>query len=82
MSAEDKVAILIRDVPGDIARELDARAAENYRSRNGEVLAILTVVCRGHIALPVSMDGATLEVVKAAQQGVQDVAAEPAGGEA
>lgn len=68
MSAEDKdkATLLLRDVPGEVVRELDARAETNYRSRSGEVLAILTAVCRGHVALPVSMDGATLAAVKAA----------------
>lgn len=71
MSAEDKdkATFLLRDVPGDVARELDARAELNYRSRSAEILAILTAVCRGHVALPVSMDGATLAAIKT-QDGV------------
>ncbi|MBQ4385630.1 MAG: hypothetical protein II823_06920 [Kiritimatiellae bacterium] len=69
MSGKDTQTILLRDVPGDVVRELDARADANFRSRGGEVLAILTAVCRGHVALPVSMDGATLAVVKS-QDGV------------
>jgi len=74
MSAEDKdkATLLLRDVPGDVVRELDARAETNYRSRSGEVLAILTAVCRGHVALPVSMDGATLAAVKAAEDALPD----------
>ena len=68
MSAEDKATLLLRDVPGDVARELDARAETNYRSRSGEAIAILTAVCRGHVPLPVSMDGATIKVIADAQE--------------
>ena len=95
MSAEDtdKATLLLRDVPGDVVRELDARAETNYRSRSGEVLAILTAVCRGHVALPVSMDGATVAALKAADDlepdpdlsglvDEADKAPEAAGGEA
>lgn len=66
MSAEDKdkATFLLRDVPGDVVREIGARAETNYRSRSGEILAILTAVCRGHVALPVSMDGATVAALK------------------
>lgn len=92
MSAEnkDKATLLLRDVPGDVVRELDARAEVNYRSRSGEVLAILTAVCRGHVALPVSMDGATIAALKDADDlepdtdlsGLAEKAPEAAGGEA
>lgn len=66
MSAEDKdkATFLLRDVPGDVVREIGARAELNYRSRSAEILAILTAVCRGHVALPVSMDGATIAALK------------------
>jgi hypothetical protein len=36
----------------DVRRELERRAAANYRSLTGEVLAILSVVCRGNVVLP------------------------------
>ena len=64
MSAQDKMTLLIRDVPGDVVRELDARADANFRSRGGEVLAILTAVCRGHVALPVSLAPAKVAASK------------------
>lgn len=81
MSAEDKVTLLIRDVPGDVVRELDARADANFRSRAGEMLAILTAVCRGHIALPVSLDAATVAAIN--RPCAPEVAEqEPAGGDA
>ena len=72
MSGKDTQTILLRDVPGDVVRELDARADANFRSRGGEVLAILTAVCRGHVALPVSMDGATLAAIKPQDDVVPD----------
>ena len=72
MSGKDTQTLLLRDVPGDVVRELDARADANFRSRGGEVLAILTAVCRGHVALPVSMDGATLAVIKTQDGAVLD----------
>ena len=49
---EDKVTLLLRDVPGDVVRALEVRAERNFRSRQSEVLAILAAVCRGNIALP------------------------------
>ena len=64
MSGKDTQTILLRDVPGDVVRELDARADANFRSRGGEVLAILTAVCRGHVALPVSLTPATIAASK------------------
>ena len=74
MSAEDKdrATFLLRDVPGDVARELDARAELNYRSRSAEILAILTAVCRGQVALPVSMDGATLAAIRPPEDALPD----------
>jgi len=48
----EKCNMLINGVPMDVRRELERRAAANYRSLTGEVLAILSVVCRGKIALP------------------------------
>ena len=54
--ASDEVAsrdLLIKNVPGDVVRELDARAERNFRSRSGEVLAILVGTCRGGRAEPV-----------------------------
>ena len=48
----EKCNMLINGVPMDVRRELERRAAANYRSLTGEVLAILSVVCRGNVALP------------------------------
>ena len=74
MSAEDKdkATFLLRDVPGDVVREIGARAELNYRSRSAEILAILTAVCRGHVALPVSMDGATIAAIRPTEDASQD----------
>ena len=49
--------INLRNVPMDVVDELERRAKANYRPRSGEILAILTAVCRGHVALPVSLYG-------------------------
>lgn len=51
------IDINLRDVPVDVVEELERRAKANYRPRLGEILAILTAVCRGHIELPVSLYG-------------------------
>lgn len=64
--------ILLRNVPGDVAQELARRAEVNFRSRMYEAIAILAAVCRGHVALPVSMDGATLAAVKPADDVLPD----------
>lgn len=52
MSADGNLTVLIRDIPGDVAKELDRRAGANFRTRTGEILAILTAVCRGGATLP------------------------------
>ena len=51
------IDINLRDVPKDVVDELERRARANYRPRSGEMLAILTAVCRGNVALPVSLYG-------------------------
>ena len=67
MTSETKAAneksgidINLRDVPKDVVDELERRAKANYRPRSGEILAILTAVCRGHVELPVSLCGAAV----------------------
>lgn len=52
MSADGNLTVLIRDIPGDVVKELDRRADANFRTRTGEILAILTAVCRGGATLP------------------------------
>lgn len=49
------IDINLRDVPKDVVDELERRARANYRPRSGEILAILTAVCRGRVELPVSL---------------------------
>lgn len=49
--------INLRGVPNDVVDELERRAKANYRPRIGEILAILTAVCRGRVELPVSLYG-------------------------
>lgn len=44
--------ILLKNVPADVVAELGRRAEANFRSRSGEVLAILAAVCRGVVTLP------------------------------
>lgn len=48
--------ILIKNVPGDIVQELDRRADAHFRSRRGEIIAILAAVCNGETA-PVASVG-------------------------
>lgn len=48
----EKIDILIKNVPSDVAQELNRRAEANFRSRTGEILAILTAVCRSEATLP------------------------------
>lgn len=48
----DKTNILISGISRDVVRQIDSRAAASFRSRSGEVIAILSAVCRGHIVLP------------------------------
>ena len=48
----DKTNILISGISRDVVRQLDSRAAASFRSRSGEVIAILSAVCRGHIVFP------------------------------
>ena len=44
--------ILIKNVPGDIVQELGRRAEAHFRSRSGEITAILAAVCRSDATLP------------------------------
>lgn len=39
--------ILVNGVPLDVVSVLDARAKRHFRSRTGEILAILTAACCG-----------------------------------
>jgi len=61
-AAADKIDILIKGVPKDVADELDRRADENFRSRTGEILSILVGVCRkpaeGGSVAPISRERA------------------------
>ena len=52
---ENTVTTLLREIPRDVFDEIDNRARMNFRSRNGEMLAILTAVTRGRVELPVSL---------------------------
>lgn len=44
--------ILIKNVPGDVVQELNRRAEAHFRSRSGEIMAILAAVCRSGATLP------------------------------
>ena len=50
--AADSQDILLKNVPGDVVAELGRRAEAHFRSRSGEILAILAEVCRGGASLP------------------------------
>lgn len=52
--------ILIKNVPGDIVQELGRRAEAHFRSRSGEIMAILAAVCRSDATLPGLGIGETL----------------------
>ena len=51
MEVKTKVDLMLKGVPADVAAELDRRADAHFRSRTGEILSILTMVCRNKIAL-------------------------------
>lgn len=44
--------VLLKNVPGDIVQELGRRAEAHFRSRSGEIMAILAAVCRSDATLP------------------------------
>ena len=50
--AAESCDILIKNVPGDVVQELGRRAEAHFRSRNGEIMAILAAVCRSEATLP------------------------------
>ena len=52
MSTVESCDILIKNVPGDVVQELTRRAEINFRSRSGEIIAILASVCRSDATLP------------------------------
>lgn len=52
MSTVENCDILIKNVPGDVVQELTRRAEINFRSRSGEIIAILASVCRSDATLP------------------------------
>ena len=56
MEVKTKVDLMLKGVPADVAAELDRRADAHFRSRTGEILSILTMVCRNEIVLVDPMD--------------------------
>ena len=52
MATKAKFNLMLNGVPGDVLEELDRRSEVHFRSRTGEILSILTVVCRNKIELP------------------------------
>ena len=78
MEVKTKVDLMLKGVPADVAAELDRRADAHFRSRTGEILSILTTVCRNKLEfsdLPIDggadADGAAQDEPGAAQDGVQ-----------
>lgn len=61
--------ILIKNVPVDIVQELGRRAEAHFRSRSGEIMAILAAVCRSDATLPGLGVG---EIVPTASVGVEN----------
>ena len=51
MEVKTKFDLLLKNVPAEVVAELDRRADAHFRSRSGEILSILTMVCRNKIAL-------------------------------
>lgn len=43
----EKINFMLTGVPPELVAALEKRAENNFRSRNGEVLSILTSVCCG-----------------------------------
>ena len=52
MSMTESCDILLRGVPCDVVQELGRRAEAHFRSRSGEIMAILAAVCRSDATLP------------------------------
>lgn len=51
MEVKTKFDLLLKNVPAEVVAELDRRADAHFRSRSGEILSILTTVCRNKIVL-------------------------------
>lgn len=51
MEVKAKYNLMLNGVPADVMAELDRRSEAHFRSRTGEILSILTMVCRNKIAL-------------------------------
>lgn len=64
--------ILIKNVPGDIVQELGRRAESNFRSRSGEIIAILAAVCRSDATLPGLGVGETVPTLRGTEAANQD----------
>jgi len=73
--------ILIKNVPGDIVQELGRRAEAHFRSRSGEIMAILAAVCRSDATLPGLGIGETLPTLRDTEAANQDGEAQETGGE-
>ena len=56
MEVKTKYDLLLKNVPAEVVAELDRRADAHFRSRSGEILSILTMVCRNEIVLVDPMD--------------------------
>jgi len=73
MEVKTKFDLLLKNVPAEVVAELDRRADAHFRSRSGEILSILTTVCRNKVELPdlPIADGAAQDEPGAAQDGAQ-----------
>lgn len=50
MIEQGKCTLLLRGVPREVVRAVEARAVRNFRSRHNEIIAILAAACEGEIA--------------------------------
>ena len=64
--------ILIKNVPGDVVQKLTRRAEVNFRSRSGEIIAILAAVCRSTATLPGLGVGETVPTIRGSEAANQD----------
>lgn len=75
MGVAESCDILLRGVPGDVVQELARRAEAHFRSRSGEIVAILAAVCRSDATLPGLGVGETVPTIRGTEVAYQDGAA-------
>ena len=75
METKTKFNLVLNGVPVDVVAELDRRSEVHFRSRTGEILSILTTVCRNKLEFSDLPIGGGADVAqddaRAAQDGAQ-----------